>query len=387
MSRPLAIVSGFVAAALVAGLSSCGSSAGSGAASPGAHADVTLDRALRSLVDRPDGPPGVAVVVQRGTTTALHHAGTGIAGRVRPITLDDHLRVASVSKAFSGAAAVAAVAHGDLALGDTIGARLPDLPAAWSAVTLGQLLQHTSGVPDFSRSPAFRDALVASLQTAPPPVELLSYVAEEPLSFSPGTKYEYSNSDNIIAALMIEAATGSTYEQVLAADVFGPLGLTRTSLPSDSAMPAPAARGYALDPPAPPEDVTSQFAAGWTWSSGGIVSTPRDANAFVRGYISGRTTDGPTRAAQFRFRPGRSEPPGPGTNAAGMAVFRYRTPCGTVYGHTGNTAGYTQFIAASASGKRSVSVSVNAQITPSSSPKAFTQLRAVYELAVCAALR
>ncbi len=240
--------------------------------------------------------------------------------------------------------------------------------------------------PTSARRRAFATRSSASLQTAPPPAELLSFVVDEPLSFPPGTKFEYSNSDNVIAALMIEAATGSSYEQVLATDVYGPLGLTRTSLPAVSAMPPPAVHGYALDPPAAPEDVTSQFAAGWTWASGGIVSTPRDANTFVRGYVIGTTTDEPTHAAQFRFRAGSSEPPGPGTNAAGMAVFRYRTRCGTVYGHTGNTAGYTQLVAADASGKRSVSVSVNAQITPSSSPKAFTQLRAVYELAVCAAL-
>ena len=374
-------------AVLLAAFTGCGSSSGTSAPTSAARADVTLDRALRSLVRRPDGPPGIAVVVQRGGAPALHRAGTAVTGRTRPITLDDHVRVASVAKAFSGAAAVATVAHGDLSLGDTIGTRLPDLPAAWSAVTLGQLLQHTSGVPDFSKAPAFRDALVASLETAPAPAELLSFVADEPLSFPPGTAYEYSNSDNVVAALMIEAATGSSYEHVLAADVFEPLGLTRTSLPAGSAMPVPAVHGYVLDPPAVPEDVTNQFAAGWTWASGGIVSTPRDANAFVRGYVSGKTTDTATRTAQFRFRPGHSEPPGPGTNAAGMAVFRYRTRCGTVYGHTGNTAGYTQFIAADAAGKRSVSVSVNAQITPSSNPEAFTQLRAVFDLAVCAALR
>jgi D-alanyl-D-alanine carboxypeptidase len=88
----------------------------------------------------------------------------------------------------------------------------------------------------------------------------------------------------------------------------------------------------------------------------------------------------------MHFVPGSSEPTGPGVNAAGLGIFRYRTRCGTVYGHTGNTAGYTQFVAASANGSRSAVVSINAQITPTVSPLKFPALRRIYTLAVCAAL-
>ena len=74
-------------------------------------------------------------------------------------------------------------------------------------------------------------------------------------------------------------------------------------------------------------------------------------------------------------------------NSAGLALFRYESTCGTVYGHTGNTAGYTQFVGATADGRRSVVVSINAQITPKLALEPFTELRRIYELAVCAALR
>jgi D-alanyl-D-alanine carboxypeptidase len=278
------------------------------------------------------------------------------------------------------------VASGDLSLDDTIGEWLPTLPAAWSAVTLRQLLQHTSGVPDFSQSKEFKEAFAASLQTPPPHAELLSYVAADPLRFRPGSKYRYSNSDNIAVALMVEAATGTSYLDELSTRVFVPLGLTSTSLPDDSALPTPFVHGYALEPGTPPEDVSTAFAAGWTWASGGVVSTPADANRFVRGYASGATTNPATLAAQRAFVPGHSEPPGPGRNSAGLAIFRYRTPCGTVYGHTGNTAGFTQFIAANGAGTRSVSVSVNAQLTPKSNARRFRDLRHIFELSVCAAL-
>ena len=86
---------------------------------------------------------------------------------------------------------------------------------------------------------------------------------------------------------------------------------------------------------------------------------------------------------------GRSDPPGPGENSAGLAVFRYETKCGTMWGHTGNTPGYTQFIAASPNGRRSVVVSVNEQLTPrpqDGAPGVFEALRRAEERAVCAAL-
>jgi len=382
-----------VGRALVAGLAgmlsiaACGSS---GAAKPpagsAAGADAALDRAIRRAVAVPGAPPAIVAVVQRNGRRALHTAGTGTVGRLVPPRLDDRVRLASVSKAFNGAAVLSAVADGRLALDDTITMRLPQLSGAWGPVTLAQLLGHTSGVPDFSREPRFLEALKASLSEAPPPAELLSSVEDEPLRFRPGTRYHYSNSDNVIAALMLEAVTGRSYAAVLTARVNRPLGLHDTSLPSGATIPTPFIHGYDVSGHGQPEDVSELFAAGWTWSSGGVVATPGDANRFVRGYVAGRTTDRATRAAQFRFRRGGSEPPGPGANAAGLAVFRYRTRCGTVYGHTGNTPGYTQFVAATRDGSRSVAVTANAQVTPTTDRAGFRRLRQVWTLAVCAAL-
>jgi D-alanyl-D-alanine carboxypeptidase len=144
--------------------------------------------------------------------------------------------------------------------------------------------------------------------------------------------------------------------------------------------------GYERDDAGAPEDRSEFLAAGWAWASGGMVSTPKDANEFVRRYVAGRETNSKTRAEQFQFVPGSSDPPGPGTNSAGLGIFRYETRCGTVYGHTGNIFGYTQFISATADGKRSATVSINAQVEPKKNPVRFAELRELYELAVCAAL-
>jgi D-alanyl-D-alanine carboxypeptidase len=347
-------------------------------------ADAALNRALARFVRHPDGPPGIAVVVQRGGRAVLHRAGTANLATGAPIRASDSMRLASVAKAFSGAVALSLVADGRLSLGDTVGRRLRGLPRAWSKVTLRELLQHTSGIPTYITK-AFVKALGKSPHKAPPPPVLLSF-APKRLNFTPGSKYEYSNSDNIVVGLMVQAATGKSYERQLRARVFAPLGLKHTSLPRGTALPAPFVHGYAVAPPQPPDDVTHAFAAGWAWASGGVVSTPRDANAFIRAYARGATTSPAVHRAQFTFRPGSSEPPGPGTNSAGLAIFRYQTRCGTVYGHTGNTEGYTQFAAATRNGTRSVVVSVNAQITQHSNPARFRELRQIYTLAVCAAL-
>ncbi len=352
--------------------------------SPGA----ALDAALEKFVAAEGGPPGIAVMVQAGDTPELHTAGVADVATGAAITADDWMRLASVAKAFSGAATFALVADGTFSTieTETIGGRLPDMPAAWADITLPQLLQHTSGIPDFSATDEFREVLQAAPDVAPPPEELVAFVADDPLLFPPGSRYKYSNSDNIIVALMVEAATGQRYEDVLAAKVFGPLGLTSTSLPAEMGLPAPTMHGYALSASGPPEDATEVFNPGWAWASGGIASTPADANRFIRGYASGKEASPSAVRAQFRFRKGSSEPPGPGKQSAGLAIFRYRTECGTVYGHTGNTAGYTQFIAATRDGERSVTVAINAQITPNNDPRRFKDLRRIYGLGVCAAL-
>lgn len=357
---------------------------GTASASTRPYADVVLDRLLQQFVATRGASPGIGVVVHRGADVQLHTAGVANVQTGAPFAIDHHMRLASVAKAFSGAAALKAVSNGSLTLNTTIGSRLPGLPPAWSPITLFQLLNHTSGIPDFSKDPAFAPALTASLLVAPPPRQLLSFVEDDPLLFPPGSRYQYSNSDNIVVGLMVQAATGVPYESALQQLVYAPFGLQRTSLPRGHRLPDPKIHGYDLNPL---EDVTELFAAGWTWASGGIVSTPRDADRFVRGLASGTGLSPAARAAQLTFiAGGHSEPPGPGTNAAGPGIFRYQTSCGTVYGHTGNTPGYTQFVAATADGSRSTTVSVNARITPNSDQRTFALLHEVFLRAVCAAL-
>ena len=109
----------------------------------------------------------------------------------------------------------------------------------------------------------------------------------------------------------------------------------------------------------------------------------------LRAYVGRRLFRRAVQAQQLRLVTGHSEPIGPGQNSAGLGIFRYRTRCGTVYGHTGNFFGYTQFAAASLDGRRSVTVSVNEQLNEGLVGRGlavFKRLRAAEETAVCAAL-
>jgi D-alanyl-D-alanine carboxypeptidase len=380
-----ACVLAFVTIAASTGISAAGGRVGAaGVASP------DLVRELRQLVGLPGGPPGAIAIVQRGGRSSVYRAGVSNIRTGAPMDPRQHMRIASVAKAFSGAVALALVDRRALALSDTIGNRLPKLPRAWRTVTLKDALNHTSGLPDFSESKAFGDYVRKHLHATPSPTFLLSFAANKRLEFRPGTRYRYSNTDNIVVALMAQAATHRSYNALLSSLAYSKLGIKNTSLPAGPRIPRPYMRGYALEPPHPPTDVTTLVSAALSWSSGGVISTPADLNRFIRGYAGARLFSRSVQARQLRFVRGSSGPPGPGQNFAGLAIFRYRTRCGTVYGHTGNTAGYTQFIASTLDGTRSVVVSVNGQInekSPQPLLAAYRRLRQIEEDAVCVALR
>jgi D-alanyl-D-alanine carboxypeptidase len=299
------------------------------------------------------------------------------------------MRLASVSKAYNGAVVLSLASAGELSLGDTIAGRLPGVLPLAGPVTLTQALQHTSGLPEYIRSADFLERLRRDATAYMSPGDVLGFIRDEPLEFRPGSRYAYSDSDNIVAGVMAETATSRSYEQLLANAVYGPLGLRQTSLPRTVEMPEPYLHGYdVVQRGREPEDVSESINPAGAWASGGMVSTPLELGRFMRAYVSGRLFDRAARRSQFRFRPGASSPPGPGRNAAGLGLFRYRTGCGTVYGHTGSFPGYRMLAASSGDGRRSVVFAVNAQIVPGQGSRAVSNMiRRAQLLAVCRALR
>lgn len=348
--------------------------------------ETELDVALQELVATPGGPPGAIAVVRVGNRTQVFTAGLGDLRNRRRMRPTDHMRIASVAKAFSGAVALSLVERGVLSLDDTLGKWLPDFNPDWNDVTLTELLQHTSGVPDLLTSSELRTRIAAFPRKPVPPRQLVEYVAGTDLVFPSGSRYEYSNTENILVGLMVEAATGHSYVRELGSRVFGRLGLRETSLPSGYLMPRPFIHGYDVTPGEPTTDDSEIVAAGYAWASGGIISTPLELNRFARAYAGGALIGGDVRETQLAtFIPGDSHPPGPGTNSVGLGIFRYETGCGTVYGHTGNIFGYTQFMAGSEDGTRAVVVSANQQMSETEKVEIYAKMARANELAVCAA--
>jgi len=373
-----------VRAALAAGLVALASLllASPGAAMPGAP-NSGLQRQLEAIVKSNGGPPAIATLISRGKHKEFLAAGTA-GGDLRPKP-NLHFRIASVSKAFNSYAALELAGSG-LSLNTTLGESIPGVLPAAEAVTLRQLLQHTSGLPEYIQAKAFGEQLNADPTRYFSPTELTAFVRDEPLDFTPDSKYHYSDTDNIAAGLMEEKASGVPYEKLLGQRVFKPLGMRESSLPRTEKLPRPFLHGYDVEPGEKTEDVSELLSASGAWASGGIVSTPLDLSRFLPSYVP--TVLGAARKAGVAFRPGSSSPPGPGKNSASIGIFRYQTGCGTVYGHTGSFPGYRVFIAGTANGKRSVIFVASAQIIPGgqgSQPvaKAITQVQAQ---AVCRAL-
>ena len=349
-----------------------------------ATTDADVQRGLERLVAAPGGPPGaIATLYRDGKLTVLRAGRADVKKKGAPRGTD-HMRIASVAKAFNGAVALNLVRAGKLGLDDSIGQRLTGMPAAWSAVTVRQMLNHTSGLPDYTQSKGFAEQAEKNPHGYVSPQKIISWVAKDPLEFAPGSDYEYSNTDNIVVGLIVEAVTGGTYTQALEQIVFGPSGLRQTSLPTKAALPSPFIHGYMVAPGEKPEDVSTLLSPSGAWASGGIVSTPANLNTFIRSYLGLKYFDSAQQEQQMRwFVGGKSSPPGPGKNSAGLALFRYQSKCGTVYGHTGNFPGYTQWAAATADGSRSITTSLN---IPAPKGKLLSQLRGLQASAVCALL-
>lgn len=356
-------------------------------AGPAAAAPPKLQRMLNGIVASAEGPPGVSVLIDRGKRTRFFSAGVAdLSNRRRPQP-EEHVRIASVAKGFNAfIAATLAERPKFLSLREALGASIPGVLPSAERVTLTQLLQHTSGLPDYIRAPAFIESFLADPAAYLSPTQLIGFVRDEPLEFTPGSRYHYSDTDNIAAALMEEAAAGRSYTSLLRSEVFGPLGMQGSSLPLTVKMPRPFMHGYEIERGKKPDDVSELINPAGAWASGGIVSTPADLARFVPAYVP--TILRASRDLSRPFRPGSSSPPGPGKNSAGLGIFRYRTGCGDIYGHTGSFPGYRIFVAGSAGGGRSVVFVVNSQIVPGQgSQRIAAAIRRAQARAVCQTLR
>ncbi len=366
-------------------LASCGdSSSGTSTASPTRlEVQSALDAITETGVDgvllRLGGPFGKEVLT----------SGTADPASGRAARTDDTFRVASISKAFSGAVILSMVRDGLLNLTDTVGDWLPgQLPEA-DAVTLRELLNHTSGVFNYTDDATFRMRFGEDPLQLWSPEELVDIAAGHPLNFAPGTAYAYSNTDNIIVALIAENASClhasgcKSYDDLLRERVFRPLRLAHTALARTPTLPQPFIRGFFENNDRSHEDVSEAINPSGVWASGAVISTADDLARFIGALVAGKLYGAAQRTVVRQTVRGDSEPPGlpgPGTNNAGLALFRYDAECGPVWGHTGRFPGYRNYAFATPDGKRTLILTLNTEPGPAA---ADLRILTALELAVC----
>ena len=333
--------------------------AGSGAGRPALARSTTsaptskLDRLALGLVRA--GAPGALVVVRAPTTTRRAARGLADVSQRRLLRTTDRYRIASVTKTFVATVVLQLVGERRLRLDDPVEGRLPGLIPNGRAITIRQLLAHTSGLFDYGNDEAWNRARLAEPGRVWSPRELVAIANGHSPLFAPGSSWSYSNTNYLLLGLVVEAVTGRPLANVLASRLFRPLRLTATSFPAGTAIGGRYAHGYVVArPPIPAPAGTlidvSTLLSPSAWGAGQIVSNADDVTRFLAALLRGRLL----RPAQLRAM--KTEVLGSGS---GLGLRIARTVCGTAYGHEGVFPGYRNVVWASANGQRVAAVMIN----------------------------
>ena len=322
------------------------------------------------------GVPGVAVVAlgpQGGVEAA---AGLADVATGESLTVEHRFRIGSVTKIFVASLVLQLIAEGLLEL---------DADAAPFAegITIRQLLNHTSGLPDadfvgdpvaffepYRRDPAHRNELGHR--------EQLELALEKPRLFAPGEGWAYRGSNYLAVGLIVEETTGMALRQALRERILSPLGLDRTDL-VEGPLRNDCARGYLpqdnpiLPGGAGPVDVT-ELDVPFHGAGGGVVSTAGDVATMLRVLLRGQLLPDPLRQEMLRA----VDSDWPETDRYGLGIGeitaiwrRERSPCGPAWGHLGFSVGYMAIALSSEDGERQVVVCANGAFTTEESEEAF----------------
>jgi D-alanyl-D-alanine carboxypeptidase len=328
---------------------------------------------LQALLDElvAAGASGALARVDDGTHTWRLASGAARLHPRVPLRPSARFRVASVTKTFVATVALQLVGDGILRLDDTVARWVPGLVPNGRSITLRMLLNHTSGLFDYTEDEDFFAQVIADPSRVWSPRELVAIANTHPTTFPPGAGWSYSNTGYIVAGLMIRATTGQGLRQLLTNRIIKPLGLTDTYF----AVHRPGIVGYHAHGYLPPsltgggyEDIT-RISPSIAWAAGGIVSTVDDLDEFYaallggqvlrRGLLAQMETTVPVLPVVFRY---------------GLGLYAMRGPCGTVWGHDGGYPGYVNVAYHDRSGRRSVLVMM--------STESDEQLGSLYQLTV-----
>jgi CubicO group peptidase (beta-lactamase class C family) len=197
------------------------------------------------------------------------------------VTTGSRFLIGSLTKQFTAVLVLQQVERGKLNLEDAITKYLPDYPATGHAVTLHHLLSHTSGVPSYTDLPSFR----LDGQQLYSPEEIVAEFRDLPLSFTPGSGSEYSNSGYALLGLILERVTGKTYRELLQENILKPAGMNQTGYDVQAFESGKMAPGHTRSAD---QNTLSPVTAGYvgpishSYAAGGIYSTVEDMFLFDR---------------------------------------------------------------------------------------------------------
>ena len=283
---------------------------------------------------------GAVRVSRRGVVLIDRAYGFANAEWHVPSTPQTKFRIGSISKEFTAAAILLLEEGGMLRVEDLLSKYLPDLPAAWSTITLHHLLSHSSGIPDLVAFPEY-----PALRTQPsPPEKTYLLLRDKPLTFAPGEKFQYSNSGYVVLALVVERLIGKPFHEFLQERILGPLGLADTGGDAPRPLLERRAAGYVplgpdgkdavIPPGTPPAPVALRNADFIDMSlptgGGSLYSTTGDLARWLEGLFGGRLL-GPASLAKMTAA-------NPGNYGYGFFVGPYNGQ--RQFGHGGSIHGF-----------------------------------------------
>ena len=320
----------------------------------------TDDRAaLRSLVDAVTaaGVTGAVLRVTQDGRSRTVTSGTADLRTHAALRGDEEVRVGSITKTFMAVLALQLVERGRLRLDDTVATWLPGAVHDGDRITVRMLLNHTSGVFDYTEDDSFvggliDDAVATGTLRSVTPAELVAVADAHPALFAPGTRFSYSNTNYVLLGLVLEKAGRASVARQLARRITGPLDLEHTYLPSDGTWRGRHAHGYlpgALLGVQEPFVDTSDWNPSWAWTAGSLVSNAADLDRFYTALLSGKLLP---RRVVARMQTGGAPTGQPFTY--GLGLLSVHAPCGTFWGHDGSIPGYASTALTSPDGSRSV---------------------------------
>ena len=318
---------------------------------------------LRQGLDDLDGLgiTGVAGMVRDGNRVIQARSGVSDVDSGRPMPADGSFRIGSDTKTFVSVVLLQLVGEGRIGLDDPIERWLPGVVDGngnnGQLVTVREVLQHTSGIYNYTNDLAVvqtQDGYLAHRYDHYTEADLVAIAMRHPPLFAPGTAWSYTNTDYIIAGMLVQAVTGNPWATEVRSRILVPLGLRHTGYPADRpTLPPPHAQAYQQFGPGPLVDVT-EVNATVADAAGGMVSTAGDLTRFWQALQRGELLR-PQQLAQLHQTVLATQFQGlrPGV-AYGLGIMWIPNRCGGYWAHWGGVPGTSTLDGVTPDGRRAV---------------------------------